>query len=72
MKIKKLSRFKKWLAIASSTAVASSLLLMFAGLNISKANDVKQVNNVQNQTLQNRSAQPKAAGAIEWKWCHYK
>ena len=31
MKVKKLSRFKKWLAIASSTAVASSLLLMFAG-----------------------------------------
>ena len=43
MKVKKLSRFKKWLAIASSTAVASSLLLMFAGLNVSKANEVKQV-----------------------------
>ena len=65
MKIKKLSRFKKWLAIASSTAVASSLLLMFAGLNVSKANEVKQLNNIQNQTLQNRSVQPKAAGAIE-------
>ena len=42
MKIKKLSRFKKWLAIASSTAVASSLLLMFAGLNVSKPNSTKQ------------------------------
>ena len=32
---------------------------------VSKANEVKQVNNIQNQTLQNRSVQPKAAGAIE-------
>lgn len=65
MKIKKLSRSKKWLAIGSSTAVASSLLLMFAGLTISKVNDVKQVNNIQNQALQNRSVQPRAGHAIE-------
>ena len=65
MNTKKNSRLKKCLAIASSITVVSSLLLMFAGLNITRINDVKQVNNAQSQAMQNRSVQPKAAGAIE-------